>query len=185
MPFWWLFHSWSWHRLRRRVAYGGAAALTVVVVASPLLVVTPRSAVHAIFLGTGDTSGVGGTILWELHLHGVPLLLLSRIVPIALTAAVALWALRRLGPGALEPAVVVSIIAVALALRLVFEQQLFAYYFMAISIALVLLDVVRGHIRGSLVAWLVVMTTVFLDDIYVPAYAINLVSVVRHRPCAR
>jgi hypothetical protein len=40
-------------------------------------------------------------------------------------------------------------------MRLVFEQGLFAYKFMALAVMLIVLDVVNGRIRGSLVAWLV------------------------------
>jgi hypothetical protein len=153
---------------QRRLAYGGSAAATVAIMAVVLVIVSGTSAAHAIFLGTGNTGGVGGTVLWELGLHGAPLLLLSRIVPLALAATIAWWAVKRLGSASLEPIALLSLVAVSLSLRLVFEQQLFLYYFMALSVSLVLLDVVRGHIRGSLVAWLVVMPAIYLDQIAVP-----------------
>ena len=47
-------------------------------------------------------------------------------------------------------------------LLVIFEQQMFGYYFMALSVSLLLLDVVRGHIRGSLVAWLATVSMVYL-----------------------
>jgi hypothetical protein len=39
-------------------------------------------------------------------------------------------------------------------MRLVFEENLFGYYFMALTVILILLDVVGGRIRGYLVAWI-------------------------------
>lgn len=152
----------------RRFAYGAMAAAPVAIVALLLTVVSGTSATHSIFLGTGDTGGVGGTVLWELGLHGTPLLLLSRITPLLLAAAIAWWAVRRLGSASVEPVALLSVVALSLSLRLVFEQQLFLYYFMALSVALVLLDVVRGHIRGPLIAWLVVMPTIYLEDLAIP-----------------
>ena len=58
-----------------------------------------------------------------------------------------------------------SLVALSLGLRLVFEQQIFEYYFMALSVSLILLDVMRGRVRGTLVAWLLLVPTVFLGEI--------------------
>lgn len=162
----------------RRVAYAAAAAAPVAVVALLLAVRSGTSATRSIFLGTGDTGGVGGTVLWELGLHGTPLLLLSRITPLLLAAAIAWWAVRRLGAASVEPVALLSIVALSLSLRLVFEQQLFLYYFMALSVSLVLLDVVRGHIRGSLVAWLVLMPTIYVEDMAIPESLETLIPAV-------
>ncbi len=147
---------------RQRLAFAGGAVGTTILVALPLLVANPGGAIHAIVFGTGNTGGIGGTVLWELNLHGAPLVLLSRILPIGLSLVIAWWTVRRLGSVALKPAALIALMAVCLSLRLPFEQQIFGYYFMALSVALVLLDVVRGHIRGSLVAWLVTVSMVYL-----------------------
>lgn len=163
----------------RRFAFGEAAAFTLAAVAAPLMVTSSGSAAHAILFGTGTTGGVGGTALWELGLHGVPLLLLSRVAPLALAALIAYGAGRRLGPAALEPVPLVSLIALSLGLRLVFEQNFYEYYLMALCVALVMLDVVRGRLRSSLLAWLVVVPVVYLDMIHLPTDIANLVP-----PCA-
>jgi hypothetical protein len=55
-----------------------------------------------------------------------------------------------------------TLVSLCVSLRLVFEQQLFGYYFMALTVALVLLDVVRGHVRSTLAAWLATTSIVFL-----------------------
>ena len=107
--------------------------------------------------------GGKGTALSTLHLHGALLVFSSRGVPIALSFLLAWWVLGRLGTkSALQPVVVVSVVALSLGFRLVFEQALFGYYFMALVVMLVLLDVVTGRIRESLVVWLTMVTLVFL-----------------------
>jgi len=149
----------------RRVSYACCAGLTVAVVAVPLIVATSGSAAESIFMGTGTTGGVGGALVWELSLHGLPLLLLSRVAPLVLAGLTAWGTARRLGARVLEPVPLLCVVALSLALRLVFEQQIFEYYFMALTVALILLDVVRGRLRAALVAWLLVVLTVFLYEI--------------------
>lgn len=146
----------------KRLSYMTAAVGTVVLAAVPLGVASSGSAVHAILFGTGDSGGVGGTILWELNLHGAPLVLLSRIAPVGLSVVISWWVVRRLGLEALEPAALIALVAVSLGLRLVFEQNLFGYYFMGLSVSLVLLDVARGRLRASVVAWVATVSMVFL-----------------------
>jgi len=89
------------------------------------------------------------------------LVLMSRVLPIALSLLLALWAKRRLGARVLEPVPLLSLIATALGLRLAFEQNLFGYYFMALAVSLVVLDIVGGRIRGELVAWIALVTLAF------------------------
>jgi hypothetical protein len=144
-------------------------------VAVPLMALSGSGAVHSLLLGTGNYGGVGGAVLWDLGIRGAPLLVLSRIVPIVLSAMLAAWVVHRLGRGALTPVIVLSVVALSLCFRLVCEQQMFEYYFMPLSVVLVLLDVIRGRIRSSLVAWLVIVPTVYLEDINLPTVFENLV----------
>jgi len=146
----------------RRLAYASWAAGTVVAAIVALSAVTSGDAAHAIVFGTGSTGGVGGTILWELDLHGPLLVVCSRIAPVALSLLVAWWAARHLRAGALEPAAVLSVVALSLGFRLVFEQQLFGYYFMALSVALLMLDVVAGRVRATLVGWLAAVSMAYV-----------------------
>jgi len=146
----------------RRLRFAGATLAAFAVAALPLLTATSSSAARATLLGSGNTqTGDGGTVVWELHLHGWALLLLSRVAPIVLSALLAWWVLRRLGRAALDPPMLMSLVSVSLCLRLVFEQNFYGYYFAALAVSLVLLDVVSGHVRGSVVAWMVVMSLVF------------------------
>ncbi len=155
----------------RRFPFAAASLITLAAVSIPLITASAGSAgsegsaAHAILLGTGSTGGIGGTVLWELGLHGMSLLVLSRLVPVAIAAAIAWWATRRLGPLVLEPVALLALVALSLGLRLAFEQQLFEYYFMALSVSLLLLDVARGRFRGALVAWLLTVPAVFIGEI--------------------
>ncbi len=146
----------------KRLAYLVGASCTLALVAGPFVVTRSGGAIQAILLGSGNTGGIGGTVVWELGLHGTSLLLLSRVLPVGLSLAVAWWTTRRMGSAALEPPVLVALVAVSLSLRLIFEQQLFGYYFMALSVSLLLLDVIRGRIRSSLIAWLATVSMVYL-----------------------
>ena len=100
-------------------------------------------------------------MVWETHLHGAPLVAVSRILPIVIAMALAWWAVRRLGSAVLDTVPLLSLVATSLSLRLVFEQNLFGYYFMAIAVLVVLLDVVQGRIRWQVVAWLTLVTLAF------------------------
>ena len=112
-------------------------------------------------LGTGDSVTHGGTILWESGLRGAALVFFSRIVPILVGLAIAWLGLRRLGPKVREPLPLVSILATSLSMRVVFEEGLYGYKFMALAVMLVILAIVEGRIRGQLVAWLTLATLVF------------------------
>ncbi len=147
----------SSHRVRFAAAASGAAALIVV----PMIALTSGRAFNAVAIGSGNTPSGGGTVLWELHLHGALLVAVSRVLPIALAMVLAWWAKRHLGPAVLEPVPLMSLVATSLCFRLVFEQNLFGYYFMALAVSLILLDVVQGRIRGQLVAWLALVMLAF------------------------
>ena len=147
---------------RRRRAYVAAACSTAVFAIVILVALSSSRAVALALFGTGNTGGKG-TALSTLHLHGALLVFSSRGVPIALSFLLAWWVLGRLGTkSALQPVVVVSVVALSLGFRLVFEQALFGYYFMALVVMLVLLDIVTGRIREPLVVWLTMVTLVFL-----------------------
>ncbi len=146
----------------RRRALLAAASATAVVAILLLVTLTSSVAVGLALEGTGNTGGTG-TVLSTLHLHDAVLVICSRGIPIALSFLLAWCVLRRLGAKPeLRPSVLASVVALSLGFRLVFEQALFGYYFMALAVALVLLDVVAGRIRESFVCWLAMVTVVYL-----------------------
>jgi len=138
-----------------------AALATGLVVTLPLAYLTSGRVWHSILVGTGNTPSFGGTLLRQLHLHGNFLLVASRVLPIVVAACLAWWVLRRLGPDALAPVPLISLMAVCLSLRVVFEENLFGYYFLALAVMLIVLAVVCGRIRGELVAWLAMVTLAY------------------------
>jgi hypothetical protein len=146
-----------------------SSAVAVFLVSVPLLVATSGRAIHAVLVGTGDSGGRGGTILWHLLAHPsyfgrtqtTPLIFCARALPIVVSVALAWWALRRLGPRALEPIPLLSLIATCLSMRLVFEEGLYGYKFLALAVLLIVLDIVRGRIRGQVLAWLALVTMAF------------------------
>jgi hypothetical protein len=121
---------------------------------------------RAIALGSGDNPSIGGTMMWQLGHSGAVVVLGSRVLPVVLALALTWWAVRRLGPAASSPVVLMSIVATSLSLRLVLEQNIFEYYFMALVVTLVLLEVTQGRIRGSVVAWLMALMMTFSLDNY-------------------
>jgi hypothetical protein len=145
-----------------------AALLTGTIFVLPLTVLTSGRVLRSIALGTGDNPSEGGTVLWETHANGVAGVLLYRVAPIAISVLLSWWVVRRLGPRALDPVPFMSLVAVSLGLRLVFEVNLIAYYFMALTVTLVLLEATRGSIRRTVVAWLVALTLVICRISWMP-----------------
>jgi len=84
-------------------------------------------------------------------------------VPLALSLVVAWFVAQRLGRMALQPPALIALVAVSLSLRLVFEENMFGYYYMALAVCLVLLDVLQGRIRASLIAWLAMVTIAYSE----------------------
>jgi hypothetical protein len=153
---------------RNRLRFVGSVLVSLAVILLPLAVVGSQQVKGGLLhqLQTGIQNGstsvvVSGTVVWELHLSGTGLLVVSRAMPIAFSFLLACWVRGRLGERSLEPVVLLSLIAVCLGLRLVFEETLFGYYFMALAVALVLVDVARGRVRSTTVAWITVVSFVF------------------------
>ena len=132
--------------------------------AIPLIALSSGSAFRPIFSGTGSFAGVGGTVAWEFHVRSAAsVLLVSRLPPLILSIALAWYVMRRLGRSALQPAVLISVVAVSLSFRLIFEDNIFSYYFLALAVLLVVQDVIHGRIRETLVAWVAMVTLVYTE----------------------
>jgi hypothetical protein len=138
------------HRRRRFV---GSIIATCTVVVIPMIVIT-KGRIIAALDGTSATPSKGNTVLSKVHLHGLPLLVCSRVLPIILAMALAWWVSRKLGGRVFEPISLASLIAICYSLRLVFEINIYGYYFMTLAVMLLLIDVMRARIRGEVIAWL-------------------------------
>jgi len=144
----------------RRTRFVGAAAISVVAIVGPLTALVSTKAISVALIGSGDSS-VANTLLGLLHPQPRLVLVLSRFVPIVLAAVTARWASKRLGSAVLEPAPLTALVATALSFRLIFEVNLWGYYFMAVAVLLVILDVISGRIRVLLLIWFALVVIAF------------------------
>jgi hypothetical protein len=147
-------------RQRNRLVAGFLAAAALIDV--PIFVITSGRALKALFLGTGVNTK-RATLLVQTHLTGDTLFALSRALPLVLGLAIALWVRRRFGLAGLEPITVLSVVAATLTLRLVFEVNLWGYYFMAVVVVLIMRQVIVGRVSWGFVLWLVVATYAAVD----------------------
>jgi len=137
-----------------------SSAATISAVIIPVLLVTPHGSLRAVLAGSGTTWD-SGTLLDATHLHGPLLFIASRYLPIAASLLLSWWAREKLGDHLIDAVPLLSLVATSLSLRLVFEVNLWGYYFMAASVLLVLLDVIRGRFRWMLVLWLALQPMAF------------------------
>jgi len=142
----------------RRWRLAGLAAGAWCLIGLPFVATGGRNALNGLIVGTGDWFTFGGTVLWETGLRGHSLVFASRVLPILACVAIAWWARHRLGSRVFEPAILLSLLATTLSLRLVFEQGLFGYKFMALAVMLIVLCVVRRRRMGETLTWLALVT---------------------------
>jgi hypothetical protein len=111
--------------------------------------------------GTPAVASTGGTVVSALGLHGLALAVLVRVGPLLAAWAFSALYARRRRVSSSDAAEVLAMVAVSLGLRLVFEENLFGYYFMALAVAVVVSDAVRGRLRVAVVWWLALTTIAF------------------------
>lgn len=145
----------------RRWRLLASSAVSWVVIALPLFTAGPGRAVGALVFGTGDSTTFGGTLLWETGLRGHTLTFGARGLPLLVCLVGAWWVRRRLGTTVLQPVPLVSLLATSLSLRLVFEEGLFGYKFLALAVMILVLGIVRGRISWESVVWLAVASVAF------------------------
>jgi hypothetical protein len=145
----------------RRLKFASSALGTWAIIGAPFLIVTSGRSFRALLLGTGFSPSFGGTLLQETGLNLNLLTAIARVVPILASLMLSVWALRRHNVSVLLPSNLVSLIATSLFLRLIFELNIWGYYFVSTSVLLIVLDVVQGRVRGTTIAWLALVTLVF------------------------
>jgi hypothetical protein len=140
---------------RGRLRFALGAVGSVIVIVAPLCAVMGKGA-WEVMKGLDATPSFSGTaVVGLLGLHGALLVFVSRILPLLVAGAMALWVRSRLGLAVARPQPLVGLVAVSLILRLVFEVNLFSYYFLATSVALIVLDIVFGRLRLETICWIV------------------------------
>ena len=135
------------------------ASLGVIII--PVLLLSSQGSLKAVLTGSGTTWN-SGTLLDGTHLQGPALFIAARYLPIAASLVLSWWARQEIGDRLLDAVPLVSLAATCLSFRLVFEVNLWGYYFLAVSVLLILLDVIRGRIRWQLILWLALQPTAFL-----------------------
>jgi hypothetical protein len=146
---------------KKRVALVISSACAWAIVSLSMVLVTSGNATSAVLVGTGDYSALGGTVLYEFRLPLWALHFAARAMPVLVSVGLGWWAHRRLGPRALEPVPLLSLLATCLSTRLVFEQGLYGYKFMALAVMLIVLGVVQKQVNGQLLVWLALVTVAF------------------------
>ncbi len=142
-------------RHRSVVAAGFVGVIAVVV--TPLAAATSGAVLHSVFFGTSKEGGAhfggaGGTVVFAAGLHGVTLFLVSRVAPVMVAALVTLAAMKKWGARVREPAILMSLVATCLTVRLALDVNIFGYYFMAATVSLLVIDALQGRIRGESIA---------------------------------
>ncbi len=87
----------------RRAKFAVATSAAVALVLGPMVALSSGRALRPSLLGTGHSSGEGGTLIWELHAQGAELVVLSRILPIVCSLLLSRWAVRKLGSSVMDP----------------------------------------------------------------------------------
>jgi hypothetical protein len=144
----------------RRLRFALAALGAVALIDLPFVILTSGRATKAILVGSGLSASYGRTLMAESPLRDSTLTV-AAVLPILATLAVAIWLVRRVGPSVLEADTLMVLLAVSFCIRLIFELNVWGYYFMPLSVVLVTLDVIKGRVRGATIAWLAMVTLVF------------------------
>jgi hypothetical protein len=147
---------------KRRTSFVAAVILSIAAVDGPFVIASSGRALKTVLVGSSRLSffgsshfhAAGGTVLFATNLRGAGLFLIARILPVACALGLALWVAKRLGPDGRRAEAVLSLLATALCMRLVFEENLFGYYFMALAVALICVDAVSGRFRGTVITWM-------------------------------
>jgi hypothetical protein len=93
-------------------------------------------------------------VLFASHLRGVELFVVARALPVVFAVVISVWARKRLGENVLEMGTLLSLLATTLGLRLLFEENLYGYYFMAMTVTLVCVEGVRHKMSGRVLTWI-------------------------------
>jgi hypothetical protein len=154
----------------KRVRFTAGCVVTAAIVVVPLLAAVGRGMARSL-LGSYATTQSQGTLVATLHLHGAPLTLVSRVLPLVVAACVAGAARIRLGRTLLRPAPLSALVVTCLALRLVFEVSLISYYFLATAVGIVVVDALSFRLRGWTIGWLLAVAAFYPPDfeLLVPA----------------
>jgi len=146
----------------RRLSLFVGTVLSIGIIDGPFIHLTSGRALKTALFGSSRLTvfganhfhATGGTVLFATHLHGTALFLVARVLPVLCALAIALWVARRLGPRVTEMETLLSLLATAICMRFVFEENLFGYYFMALAVSLLCIEALRGRLSGRVFVWI-------------------------------
>ena len=142
----------------RRV-FALAAVASFAALVAPFVVASGGRSWLWVLEGSGFTHSIGGTVVWHLHLPNVLMFAVSRFVPLIVALVVSVIVKRHLGT--LDGPELISLVAVCFSMRLVFEANLWGYYFVPLATTLVLVETLSHRLRGGVVAWLMLEAITF------------------------
>ena len=143
------------HRsLRRPIVLSGLAMGAMIL--GPLVIVTSGRAISGA-LGGRFTPSNGDAWTSQFSTTHLQVVLLTRVTPVILSALGAVWARRRYGDKVTEPAVLIALMTLGLSWRLLFEINVYGYYFMAMTAGFIVTCAVTGRFVPYVVAWLGLM----------------------------
>ena len=140
-------------RVRTLIPLAGIVTLGVVpfYLAAPVDTVRAMSAVYV----EGVTLVKTPTVVGVLDINEKVKLEIARDAPLLAALGLVLWAWWRSRGRLLAPAPLVGLSLACLATRLVFEISLLNYYFLAVGVALLMLDFTRRRLPVSSIVWIV------------------------------
>ncbi len=146
----------------RRVSLIAGIVIAAGIIDLPFVVASSGRALKTLMTGTNRLALVGGhhfhaaggTVLFATHLRGAGVFLIARVLPIVCALAVSVWATKRFGSHVTDVEILLPLIATSLCMRLVFEENLFGYYFLAVAMILVCIEALRGQFSGRVLTWL-------------------------------
>lgn len=153
----------------RRLSLFAGTVFSIGIIDGPFMLMTSGRALKTALFGSSRLTifgashfhATGGTVLFATHLHGTVLFLVSRVLPVLCALAISYWVARRLGPRVTENEILLSLLATVLCMRLVFEENLFGYYFMALAVSLLCIEALRGRLSGRVLVWMGMVTLAF------------------------
>jgi len=138
-----------------RVRFAVAVAVVVLAICLPIIALSNGGELHGIFFS--GVIGKSPSLVSEIsgNLRGLPLVALSRVVPLVLTILFGLAIRRRIGDAIGTPFIAMAMLAFAVLMRLLFDVALYGYYLAWAAVALLALDLLAGRLRAGTVAWII------------------------------
>jgi hypothetical protein len=146
--------------VRHRRIFATGVATGFLPVALFVVALSHGTATRAILIGSGNGYVDPGSIAAELHLFSPIWVVLLRYATFCGAAFVAWYLEQRFGERILQPLALTSLVGTALACRLVFEINVFDYYFMTVCVFMILVAILERRFSLAVLIWIVVTSLI-------------------------